>query len=122
MRHIKNFDPLLLPIELFRLPEVFSILLLLIRTPFPGFESWTLTAFVVCVLVAISLPFMVLHLELSLEVLQTIAIASTGVGLELTDEALLFVEDLTNLSGTLDFGGGNDSVPESITSFDPELL
>ena len=122
MRHIKNFDPLLLPMELFRLSEVFSILLLLIRTPFTGFVSWALTAFVLCGLVAISLPFMVLPLELSLEVLHTIAIASTGGGLELIDELVSFVEDLTNFSGTLDFGGGNDSVAESITSFDPVLL
>merc|ERR1719450_1058711 len=116
VRHIKNFDPLLLPIELFRLSEVFSKLLLLTRTPFPCFESWTLTAFEFCGLLAISLPLAVLHLEFSLELLVTIAIASTGGRLELVDEPFFFEEDLTNLSGTLDFCGGNESIPESTAS------
>ena len=120
VRHIKNFDPLLLPIELFRLSEVFSKLLLLTRTPFPCFESWTLTAFAFCGLLAISLPLAVLHLEFSLELLLTIAIASTGGRLELDDEPFFFEEDLINLSGTLDFWGGNESIPESTASV--ELL
>ena len=67
---------------------------------------------------AISLPFVELIFDVSLELLLTIAIASTGAGFELTDEPLFFLEDLTNLSGTLDFCGGKDSIPESTASIE----
>ena len=65
---------------------------------------------------AISLPFVELTFEMSLELLLTIAMASTGGGFELTDEPFFSLEDLTNLSGTLDFIGGKDSIPESTAS------
>jgi hypothetical protein len=103
VRHIKNFELLLLLLtELFLLWECFSITLLFILIAFPCFESWTLTALVFWGLVTISLPLALLHVELSVEILLTIATASTGGGFDFCPE-LFLVEVLTHFSMALDF-------------------